>query len=88
MYIMDFLCNPAQIAAVLGGIFLCKVLYSAAITQKKPMSIILPIMTSFVVIVFGVITVVNYSCNISENYLAWGLVGLLAVYLVNRLMRK
>lgn len=87
MYIMDFLCNPAQIAAVLGGIFLCKVLYSA-ITQKKPVSIMLPIMTAFVVIVFGVVTIVNYSCNISDNYLAWGLVGLLAVYLVNRLTRK
>ena len=84
---MNFLCNPAQIAAILGGIFLCKVLYSA-ITQKKIASIILPIMISFVIIVFGVVTIVNYSCDSVDNYLAWGLVGLLAVYLVNRLMRK
>ena len=84
---MDFLCNPAQIAAVLGGIFLCKILYSV-ITQKKSASIMLPIMTAFVVIVFGVVTIVNYSCDSANNYLAWGLVGLLAIYLVNRLMRK
>jgi len=87
MYIMDFLCNPAQIAAVLGSIFLCKILYSA-ITQKKNASIILPIMTAFVVIVIGIIAIVNYSCDSVNNYLAWGLVGLFAVYLVNRLMRK
>ena len=84
---MDFLCNPAQIAAVLGGIFLCKVLYSA-ITQKKSASIMLPIIAILVVVVFGVVTIVNYSCDSAEQFLAWGLVGLLAIYLVNRLMRK
>ena len=87
MYIMDFLCNPAQIAAVLGGIFLCKILYSV-ITQKKSELIMRPILAILVVVVFGVVTIVNYSCDSADTYLAWGLVGLLAVYLANRLMRK
>ena len=85
-YIMDFLCDPAQVAAVLGSIFLCKVFYSALSVRSR--SNLLPIMAAFFVIVLGVISVVNYSCDSAENYIAWGLVGLLAVYLVNRLMRK
>ena len=84
---MDFLCNPAQIAAVLGGIYLCKVLYSAS-SQLKTRSNLFPIMAALVILVIGVITVVNYSCDSTTNYVAWGLVGLAAVYLVNRLMRK
>jgi hypothetical protein len=47
-----------------------------------------PILAILVVVVFGVVTIVNYSCDSADNYLAWGLVGLLAIYLVNRLMRK
>lgn len=87
MYIMDFLCNPAQIAAVLGGIFFLKTVYST-ITQKKSGLIMRPIIAILIIIVIGVVTIVNYSCDSADNYLAWGLVGLFAVYLANRLMRK
>jgi len=86
-YIMDFLCDPAQVAAVLGGIYFCKVFYSS-ITDKKPAFIMRPILALLVILVLGVIYVVNYSCDSTTNYIAWGLVGLFAVYLVNLLMRK
>ena len=83
---MEFLCDPTQVSLIIGGIFLCKVFYSASSVQSR--SNLLPIMAAFFVIVLGVISVVNYSCDSAENYIAWGLVGLLTVYLVNRLMRK
>ena len=85
-YIMDFLCDPAKITTLFGGIFLCKLFYSASSVRSRPN--LLPIMAVFFVIVIGVISIVNYSCDSTTNYIAWGLVGLLAVYLVNRLMRK
>jgi hypothetical protein len=89
IYIMDILsnlCDPAQLAAIIGGIYLVKVFYSASSVRSRPN--LLPIMAVFFVIVIGVISIVNYSCDSTTNYIAWGLVGLLAVYLVNRLMRK
>ena len=57
-------------------------------TQNKSLLIMRPIIAILVVIVFGIITIVNYSCDSTTNYVAWGLVGLFAVYLANRLMRK
>ena len=84
---MEILCDPAQVAAILGGIYLVKVLYSI-ITQKKSVFIMRPILALLVIFVLGVISLVNYSCDSTTNYVAWGLVGLFAVYLVNLLMRK
>ena len=87
MDILSNLCDPAQVVAIIGGIYLCKVLYSAS-SQLKTRSTLLPIMAALIVIVLGVISIVNYSCDSTTNYVAWGIVGLVAVYLVNRLMRK
>lgn len=87
MDILSNLCDPAQVAAIIGGIYLGKVLYSAS-SQLKMRSNLFPIMAALVILVIGVISIVNYSCDSTTNYVAWGLVGLAAVYLVNRLMRK
>lgn len=87
MDILSNLCDPAQVAAIIGGIYLVKVFYSAS-SQLKMRSNLFPIMAALIVIVLGVISIVNYSCDSTKNYVAWGLVGLAAVYLVNRLMRK
>jgi hypothetical protein len=85
--IMDVLCDPAQVAAIIGCIYLGKVFYSAS-SQLKTRTTLLYIMAALIVIVIGVISVVNYSCDSTTNYVAWVIVGLAAVYLVNRLMRK
>ena len=87
MDILSNLCDPAQVAGIIGGIYLVKVLYSAS-SQLKMRSKLFPIMAALIIIVLGVITVINYSCDSTTNYVAWALVGLAAVYLVNRLMRK
>ena len=87
MDILSNLCDPAQVAAIIGGIYLVKVFYSAS-SQLKTRTTLLYIMVALLILVLGVITVINYSCDSITNYIAWGLVGLAAVYLVSRLMRK
>ena len=87
MDILSNLCDPAQVVAIIGGIYLCKVLYSGS-SQIKTRTTLLYIMAALLILVLGVISIVNYSCDSTTNYVAWGIVGLAAVYLVNRLMRK
>jgi hypothetical protein len=79
---MDTICEPAQIFTLIAGIDL--LLISLFPKEDRPFITRLKIFILAIILIIGWTTVVNYSCIHADNYVAWGLVLLPAMYMLFR----
>jgi hypothetical protein len=68
------ICDPAKTFAILGAIDIIFILLFRESFQDKPFINKVKILILATILVLGWATIVNFSCDSTDNYIAWGLV--------------
>ena len=68
------ICDPAQVFVFLGALDIVFILLFRESFQDKPLVNKVKILILAIILILGWATIVNFSCDSTDNYVAWGLV--------------
>jgi len=83
------LCNPAQVFASAAVVFvIIRMFLLKNVLPPLSMAMKLSVLAVLLILIIGYTTIVNYSCDSTENQIAWLLVTIPLLYMLIRLNNR